>query len=223
MHRRTGDNQITHTGQAGKRLASAAQRRAQTRNLRQSARHESRLGIISQTDAVTDTCRQRDDILKASAQLRADNIRRDIHAESVIHKRLLHQRSCLSRCRRRQNARQNPARHFLRMGRARQCNHRILSVGCPCDGLREAAIAIVPIQSLSDIDNRNTCLNNARQLLRRRMHSKGRNRHQHKICRRCTVQIGRDFNFFRQLDARKQLFIAALFTQQLALLFKTGP
>ena len=119
-------------------MGMSAHCNAQAGNLGDAAGHQRSLCIIAQTQTVGDTGCNGDDIFERAAQLHANQVIVDIHAEGRVHQPILHLARCLLVLGGSHHCGRLCAADLLGMGRSRQ-NH----IGALWDFLREHCRKIV--------------------------------------------------------------------------------
>jgi hypothetical protein len=89
MTGRTRYNQVAKAGKACQRRFPAAERHAELSHFSKAPCHEHGDCIVAEAEAVADTCAECNDVLERRAELDADDVRRRINAQVVVHEDIL--------------------------------------------------------------------------------------------------------------------------------------
>ena len=135
---RARQHEIAEAAQPGERLAPAAGRARQPRDLRQAARDERRQRVVAQAEPFDDAGGDRDDVLQRAADLDADDVVAAVEPEIRAAKFALHELGRPRVGRGREDGRRQLLRHFAREARPRQHDDRPVGSELLRDDLRHA-------------------------------------------------------------------------------------
>ena len=123
------EHQIAQAAQPGQRLAPAAHRAGEPRDLRQSARDQRRHRVVAEVQRLVDAGGDRDDVLQRRADLDADDVVGSVEPEGRAAKLVLHGAHRVGVGRGRHERRRQMPRDFRREARTRQHDHRMPAAG----------------------------------------------------------------------------------------------
>ena len=201
MHTRAGDDQVTNAGQSGKGIELRAHFQTELGDLMDTAGHEGSLGIVTKAQTVADTAAEGDDVLHRTAELTAGHIGIDIEPQRPGRENILdvlragNIRACHgNRCR-------DADAQLLCVGGTGQHNDGVLRRFL----VQHLAHALerTRLKALGGVDNDGILRKIGCRLLGDTAHEGRRNTADADILARELIEISRQQDVRRDLDARK--------------------
>ena len=206
MHAGTCNDHVTVAGQPTECFRFCAHCNTKPRDLRDTARHQSRFRVVAVSDSVGDSSAQRDDVLQRTAHFHTAEIIIGIDSESVRHENILNVLCSRHILRRNDNGRRKESADFFRVRRTGKRNVFQITSQNMCYFRKTKQCRF--FNALCHIDNYCFICDVWNRMLKNSSELAGRRCKQHNVSTiKCFIVIRRQLKILFKLHARQIVFV----------------